>query len=171
MDALRHFKQAQVFRLLVQDLEALMSVERLSDHLSALADLILRKTLQLCWLRVAENPAVPPRLAVIGYGKLGGKELGYASDLDIIFLFESGIEGAPDRYARLAQRMVSWLNTMTSAGMLYETDLRLRPDGEKGLMVSSIEGFRRYQQENAWVWSPGTYSGALLRRRRHAQQR
>jgi len=152
MDVLRHFKQAQVFRLLVQDLEGLMSVERLSDHLSALADLILRKTLQRCWMRVAENPTLPPRLAVIGYGKLGGKELGYASDLDIIFLFESGVEGAPDRYARLAQRMVSWLNTLTSAGILYEIDLRLRPDGEKGLMVSSSEGFRKYQQENAWVW-------------------
>jgi glutamate-ammonia-ligase adenylyltransferase len=152
MDILRHFKQAQVFRLLAQDLEGLMSVELLSDHLSALADLILSKTLRLCWRRVADNAALPPRLAVIGYGKLGGKELGYASDLDIIFLFESGNEGAPDRYARLAQRMVSWLTTLTPAGVLYETDLRLRPDGEKGLMVSSIEGFQKYQQEHAWVW-------------------
>lgn len=152
MDSLRHFKQAQVFRLLAQDLEGLMTVEQVSDHLSALADLILKRTLQLCWQRVADDPTMPPRLAVIGYGKLGGKELGYASDLDIIFLFDDNEEGAPDRYARLARRVVNWLNTLTSAGVLYETDLRLRPDGEKGLMVSSVDGFRKYQQGSAWVW-------------------
>jgi glutamate-ammonia-ligase adenylyltransferase len=93
-----------------------------------------------------------PRFAVIGYGKLGGKELGYASDLDIIFLHDDPHEQAQENYARLAQRLNHWLTGRTGAGFLFETDLRLRPDGASGLMVSSIEAFRRYQRESAWVW-------------------
>jgi len=93
-----------------------------------------------------------PRFAVIAYGKLGGKELGYASDLDIIFLFDDTDEAAPEAYARLAQRFNNWLSSRTQAGILFETDLRLRPDGAAGLMVSSMDAFRRYQRESAWVW-------------------
>ena len=172
MDILRHFKQAQLFRLLAQDLDGLMTVERLSDHLSEMADRILAETLRLCWQRVAGKDAPPPRVAIAGYGKLGGKELGYASDLDIIFLYDDGFPydgeflyddsardprgqdtlGGREQFARLAQRVVSWLTTLTPAGVLYETDLRLRPDGESGLLVTSISAFREYQQKHAWVW-------------------
>jgi glutamate-ammonia-ligase adenylyltransferase len=152
MDILRHFKQAQLFRLLAQDLDGLMTVERLSDHLSELADRILAETLRLCWQRVAGVDAPPPQVTIAGYGKLGGKELGYASDLDIIFLFADAAESQREQFARLAQRVVTWLNTLTSAGVLYETDLRLRPDGESGLLVTSISAFRDYQLKHAWVW-------------------
>jgi glutamate-ammonia-ligase adenylyltransferase len=101
--------------------------------------------------------APPPRFAVIGYGKLGGKELGYASDLDLVFLYDVApddpdADAMPQRYARLAQRVNTWLTSMTAAGHLYETDLRLRPDGEAGLIVSSLGAFRRYQREHAWTW-------------------
>ena len=152
MDILRHFKQAQLFRLLAQDLDGLMTVERLSDHLSELADRLLAETLRLCWPLVAGKDAPPPRVAIAGYGKLGGKELGYASDLDIIFLYDDSAETQREQFARLAQRVISWLNTLTPAGVLYETDLRLRPDGESGLLVTSINAFRDYQQKHAWVW-------------------
>jgi len=89
---------------------------------------------------------------VVAYGKLGGKELGYASDLDLIFLYDDADERAPENYARLAQRLNHWLTTRTSSGALFETDLRLRPSGEAGLLVSSIEAFAQYQERSAWVW-------------------
>ena len=99
----------------------------------------------------------PPRFAVIGYGKLGGKELGYASDLDLVFLYdvEPGsvdADVAPERYARLAQRFNTWLTSLTAAGRLYDTDFRLRPDGAAGLLVSSLAAFKKYQRETAWTW-------------------
>jgi glutamate-ammonia-ligase adenylyltransferase len=89
---------------------------------------------------------------VIGYGKLGGKELGYASDLDLVFLYDDAAEQAQEIYARLAQRINTWLGTLTPAGILYETDLRLRPDGASGLLVSSTDAFRDYQLHHAWTW-------------------
>ena len=152
MNDLRELHQAQVFRLLAQDLAGLLTVEKLADHLSALADLVLDVVLGLVWrdLRIRHREA--PAFAVIGYGKLGGKELGYASDLDIIFLYDDADERAPEAYARLAQRMNHWLTAHTSAGVLFDTDLRLRPSGASGLMVSSIEAFERYQEKDAWVW-------------------
>ncbi len=152
MDILRHFKQAQVFRLVSQDLAGLLSLEKLSDHLSDLADLMLGEALHLCWqgLRVRHRDA--PRFAIIGYGKLGGKELGYASDLDIIYLYDDDATEAPEIYARLGQRINTWLTSLTSAGMLYDTDLRLRPNGSSGLLVSSVEAFSDYQQNQAWIW-------------------
>ena len=100
-----------------------------------------------------QGPAAPrPQFAIIGYGKLGGKELGYASDLDLVFLFDDDDETAPPRYARLAQRINTALTSMTAAGRLYDTDLRLRPDGASGLIVSSLDAFRKYQREQAWTW-------------------
>jgi [glutamine synthetase] adenylyltransferase / [glutamine synthetase]-adenylyl-L-tyrosine phosphorylase len=152
MDALRHFQHAQAFRLLAQDLAGMLTVERLADHLSALADIILAATLKEVWALMRGADAPPPRFAVVGYGKLGGKELGYASDLDLVFLYDDPEDQAPERYTRLAQRMITWLTSNTGAGQLYETDLRLRPDGAAGLMVSSLAAFRRYQREHAWVW-------------------
>jgi len=152
MDVLREAHHAQVFRLLAQDLSGLLTVERLADHLSDLADVMLQVTLELCWTSLASRHRDDPWFAVIGYGKLGGKELGYASDLDLIFLYDDEHEQAQENYARLAQRLNNRLTSRTAAGVLFETDLRLRPDGASGLMVSSIEAFRRYQREKAWVW-------------------
>jgi glutamate-ammonia-ligase adenylyltransferase len=153
MDALRHFQHAQAFRLLAQDLNGLLSVERLADHLSALADVVLAATLEYCWAQMHDGkPVAPPRFAIIGYGKLGGKELGYASDLDLVFVYDDPDESAAERYTRLVHRLNTWLTTTTSAGRLYDTDLRLRPDGASGLVVSSFDGFRRYQREHAWTW-------------------
>jgi glutamate-ammonia-ligase adenylyltransferase len=152
MDALRRFKQAQTLRLLAQDVAGQLTLEALSDHLSYLADTLLAETLARCWAGLKTRHRDTPRFAVIGYGKLGGKELGYASDLDLVFLYDDDAERAQEIYARLAQRINTWLGTLTPAGMLYETDLRLRPDGASGLLVSSTEAFRDYQLHHAWVW-------------------
>ena len=95
--------------------------------------------------------AGPPKFAIIGYSKLGGKELGYASDLDVVFLYDDP-DDATQGYARLAQRINTALTSLTAAGRLYETDLRLRPDGAKGLLVSSLTAFRAYQRNHAWTW-------------------
>ena len=153
MNVLREAHQSQVFRLLAQDLAGILSVEKLADHLSLLADILLEQTLALCWAQLrGRHRDGPPRFAVIAYGKLGGKELGYASDLDIIFIYDDMDPAAPEAYARLAQRLNNWLTSRTSAGQLFDTDLRLRPSGASGLLVSSIEGFTRYQEKEAWVW-------------------
>jgi len=153
MDILREAHQAQVFRLLAQDLAGLLTVERLADHLSGLADAVLEIVLELTWQGLPrKHRSAPPAFAVIGYGKLGGKELGYASDLDIIFLYDDAHEQAQETYSRLAQRINTWLTSRTSAGVLFETDLRLRPSGTAGLLVSALEAFERYQEKDAWVW-------------------
>jgi glutamate-ammonia-ligase adenylyltransferase len=129
-----------------------LTLEALSDHLSYLADTLLAETLARAWAGLTTRHRDTPRFAVIGYGKLGGKELGYASDLDLVFLYEDADEHAQEIYARLAQRINTWLGTLTPVGILYETDLRLRPDGASGLLVSSTEAFRDYQLHHAWVW-------------------
>ena len=152
MDVLRHFHHAEVFRLLARDVEGLLPLETLSDHLSDLADLILDSVLRLAWSGLRRKHRDAPAFGIVGYGKLGGKELGYASDLDIIFLYDDTHPDAPEIYARLCQRVNSWLTSYTSAGLLYETDLRLRPNGGSGLLVSSIDAFDQYQRNQAWVW-------------------
>jgi [glutamine synthetase] adenylyltransferase / [glutamine synthetase]-adenylyl-L-tyrosine phosphorylase len=137
----------------------------LSDELSALADAVLDVTLGEAMKNVfaAEGPApggfpgddaAPgrPGLSVVGYGKLGGKELGYGSDLDVIFIYDEKDAAEADRLGRVAQRVNSWMTALTPAGVLYETDLRLRPDGAKGLMVSALPAFRDYQLGRAWTW-------------------
>jgi glutamate-ammonia-ligase adenylyltransferase len=153
MNVLREAHQSQVFRLLAQDLAGLLGVEKLADHLSLLADILLEQTLALCWSQLRNrHMETSPRFAVVAYGKLGGKELGYASDLDIIFIYDDPDPAAAEVYARLAQRLNNWLTSRTSAGELFETDLRLRPSGASGLLVSSIQGFTRYQENDAWIW-------------------
>jgi glutamate-ammonia-ligase adenylyltransferase len=152
MNVLRELHQAQVFRLLAQDLAGLLTVEKLADHLSEAADRVLGVALELAWAQVRARHRETPRFAVIGYGKLGGKELGYASDLDLIFVYDDDDERAPENYARLAQRLNHWLTTRTSSGALFDTDLRLRPSGEAGLLVTPIAAFARYQESSAWVW-------------------
>jgi len=153
MIVLRELHQAQVFRLLAQDLAGQLSVERLADHLSAAADAVLRICLETAWAGLRDRHRVDaPRFAVISYGKQGGKELGYASDLDIIFLYDDDDERAAEVYARLAQRVNNWLTTHTAAGVLFATDLRLRPSGASGLLVSSLAAFEQYQEKSAWTW-------------------
>jgi [glutamine synthetase] adenylyltransferase / [glutamine synthetase]-adenylyl-L-tyrosine phosphorylase len=152
MDILRHFKHVQTIRLVAQDLAGILPLETLSDHLSDLACLILERVLRLAWRGVRQRHRDDAAFAIVGYGKLGGKELGYASDLDLVFLYRDAAAEAPENYARLAQRTVSWLTSITSAGVLYEIDLRLRPDGAGGLLVSPLESFREYQARQAWVW-------------------
>ncbi|MBM3350870.1 MAG: bifunctional [glutamate--ammonia ligase]-adenylyl-L-tyrosine phosphorylase/[glutamate--ammonia-ligase] adenylyltransferase [Betaproteobacteria bacterium] len=152
MDIMRHFKHACIFRFAAQDVNGELALEVISDYLSALADLIMQVALEVIWPNVRGRHIDTPKFAVIGYGKLGGKELGYASDLDIIFLYDDDAPEAGEVYARFAQRINNWFNSLTSAGLLYETDLQLRPDGNSGLLVSSVAAFREYQLHKAWVW-------------------
>lgn len=152
MDVMRHFKHAYIFRFAVQDINGELKLETISDYLSALADLIMSVALEVIWPNVRGHHLDVPKFAVIGYGKLGGKELGYASDLDIIFLYDDDAPEASEVYARFAQRINNWFNSLTSAGLLYETDLQLRPDGNSGLLVSRLDAFRDYQLNKAWIW-------------------
>jgi glutamate-ammonia-ligase adenylyltransferase len=152
MNAMRHFKHAAIMRFAAQDVAGRLTLEFLSDYLSALADLILQVSLPTIWRSLKFTHRESPQFAIIGYGKLGSKELGYVSDLDIIFLYDDDASEANEIYARFAQRISSWFNTLTSAGLLYETDLQLRPDGNSGLLVSSISAFREYQLSKAWTW-------------------
>jgi glutamate-ammonia-ligase adenylyltransferase len=152
MDVLRHFKQTQTIRLVAQDLAGTLPLETLSDHLSDLACVLLREVTRLAWSYLRQRHRPEPAFGIVAYGKLGGKELGYASDLDLVFLYDDPAPEAPENYARLAQRINHWLTSMTAAGILYETDLRLRPDGVSGLLVSPLASFHDYQLKNAWVW-------------------
>ena len=152
MDILRDAHHAQLFRLLARDLAGELTVEALADDLSALADVIVSATLDAVWQSIATRHRAVPRFAVIAYGKLGGKELGYVSDLDVIFLFDDDDQDAPANYAKLAQRFISWMTAHTSAGILFDIDTALRPDGASGMLVSSLSAFERYQDNSAWVW-------------------
>jgi glutamate-ammonia-ligase adenylyltransferase len=152
MDILREAHHVQLFRLLAQDLAGDLTVERLADYLSALADMIVAATVQAAWQAIATRHRPVPKFAVIAYGKLGGKELGYVSDLDVIFLFDDDDPEAPGNYAKLAQRFITWMTAHTSAGILFDVDTALRPDGASGMLVSSVSAFERYQDNSAWVW-------------------
>ena len=155
MDILREAHHAQVFRLLAQDIAGMQTVERLADHLSQLADILVQTSLDLCWKQLKTRhpqPEQAPKFAVIAYGKLGGKELAYGSDLDLVFLHDDPTPDISALYARLGQRLSTWMSSQTSAGILFETDLRLRPNGDSGMLVNSIEAFRDYQLKNAWSW-------------------
>jgi glutamate-ammonia-ligase adenylyltransferase len=157
MNLMRDMQRQVSFQLLAQDLEGVLSVEKLADQLSALADMLLAETLERVWPLVqpkgqAGDSLPAPHFAIIAYGKLGGKEIGYASDLDLVFLYEDSREDATEIYAKLGRRMTSWLSTMTSSGRLYEIDLRLRPDGDAGLLAASLEAFTQYQLQQAWAW-------------------
>jgi glutamate-ammonia-ligase adenylyltransferase len=166
MDILRQTHHTETFLTLLAELgigrhEPLV-IERVSDRLSALADLILDITLERVWPLVAKrykmSDGLPPRFAIIAYGKLGGKELGYASDLDVVFLYDADEldQEAGERYSNLARKLIFWLTTATASGILFEIDTRLRPNGVAGLLVTSIQAFERYQMREgdnaAWVW-------------------
>lgn len=164
MNLMRDLQHQVTFQLLAQDLEGVVSVEHLADRLSALADLLLGETMRRVWPLVQprhhSGPLSPPHFGIIAYGRLGGKELGYASDLDLVFLFQDPDDDASERYVKLGRRMVSWLSTMTSSGRLYDIDLRLRPDGDAGLLAVSVDAFAQYQTQHAWAWEHQAISRA-----------
>jgi glutamate-ammonia-ligase adenylyltransferase len=141
-----------MLRFTIADIEGELPVMALSDELSALADLILEATLAEAAASLGLPRGGVPGFGVVGYGKLGGKELGYGSDLDIVFVYDEARADDSERFARVAQRVSTWLTTLTPAGVLYEVDLRLRPDGAKGLFVTSLPAFREYQLHRAWTW-------------------
>ena len=172
LNALRYFKQAQVLRVAAADVSGAMPLMIVSDHLTGIAETLLRKVLELAWNDVLPKFGPPccvvdgalrqAGFAIVAYGKLGGIELNYGSDLDLVFLHDSAGEQpftAGPRpidnatfFAKLVQRIIYWLTTRTGAGDLYEVDTRLRPSGRAGLLVSSFEAFAEYQQHQAWTW-------------------
>jgi glutamate-ammonia-ligase adenylyltransferase len=160
LDTLRHAHHAELFRTLVRDVERELTVEQVADDLSVLADAVLETTLRWAWALLKHRHREAPRFAVIAYGKLGGKELGYGSDLDVVFLYDDRDEEDKDRaqevYGHFVRKLITWLTLRTSAGELFDIDTALRPNGGSGLLVTSIEAFERYQlgrgSNTAWTW-------------------
>ena len=156
LDMLRRAHHAEVFRTLARDLEGRISVEQVADDLSALADSLLRVTSRWCWSRLRNRHVDTPQWAVIGYGKLGGKELGYGSDLDIVFVFDDEHENAAEIYGAFVRKLITWLTVKTGEGDLFEIDTALRPNGNSGLLVTSFGAFEAYQlgrgSNTAWTW-------------------
>ena len=156
LNLLRRAHHAEVFRTLARDVEGRLTVEQVADDLSALAQSILRATTRWCWDRTRQRYREEPQFAIIAYGKLGGKELGYGSDLDIVFVYDDPDERAPEAYAALVRKLINWLTVKTGEGDLYEIDTALRPNGNSGLLVSTFEAYANYQQQRgsntAWTW-------------------
>ena len=150
MDLLREFKQSYIFKVAAQEINKTVPLTNISDALSLLADVIMKFILQLAWRQM--KLGYKPSFLVIAYGKLGSQELSYGSDLDMVFLFDDNEQGSMQDYIRYSQRINHWLSTYTSAGILYQTDLRLRPDGSKGLLAIPIDSFENYQKTRAWNW-------------------
>lgn len=175
MDRLRQFKQAQVLRTAAADSAGKLDAEAVSAQLSTIAEVSLDAALDMAWDETVKKHGAPgganrvTDFVIIGYGKLGARELNYASDLDLIFLYDAAEQGGEDSgafFARLAQRIIRILNAHTAAGVLYEVDVRLRPDGASGLLVSSYAAFSEYQRSRAWTWE----HQALVRARVVAQR-
>jgi len=158
LNLLRRAHHAEVFRTLARDVENVIGVEQVADDLSALADATLRVTARWCWQRLKgrHRDDTEPPFAVIGYGKLGGKELGYGSDLDIVFVYHDDDERAPEVYAAFVRKLINWLTVKTGDGDIYEIDTALRPNGSSGLLVTGFEVYARYQERRgsntAWTW-------------------
>ncbi|HGY1779741.1 TPA: bifunctional [glutamate--ammonia ligase]-adenylyl-L-tyrosine phosphorylase/[glutamate--ammonia-ligase] adenylyltransferase [Citrobacter amalonaticus] len=169
LEALRQFKQTQLLRIAAADIAGTLPVMKVSDHLTWLAEAMIDAVVQQAWLQMVARYGQPTHLAeregrgfaVVGYGKLGGWELGYSSDLDLIFLHDCPVDVMTDGereidgrqfYLRLAQRIMHLFSTRTSSGILYEVDARLRPSGAAGMLVTSTESFADYQKNEAWTW-------------------
>lgn len=156
LNLLRRAHHAEVFRTLARDVEGHLTVEQVADDLSALADAVLCITTRWCWHRLKKAHRPSPRFGIIGYGKLGGKELGYGSDLDIVFVFDDDDEQSPEVYAMLVRKLINWLTVKTGEGDLYEIDTALRPNGNAGLLITSFSSYANYQQQRgsntAWTW-------------------
>ncbi len=169
LEALRQFKQAQMLRVAAADIAGTLPVMKVSDHLTWLAEAMIDAVVHQAWIQMVARYGQPKHLAeregrgfaVVGYGKLGGWELGYSSDLDLIFLHDCPVDVMTDGereidgrqfYLRLAQRIMHLFSTRTSSGILYEVDARLRPSGAAGMLVTSTESFADYQKNEAWTW-------------------
>ena len=156
LNLLRRAHHAEVFRILARDIEGRLGVEEVADDLSALADAVLRITTRWCWNRLKNRHQPECRFGIIAYGKLGGKELGYGSDLDIVFVYDDDDERAGEVYAALVRKLINWLTVKTGEGDLYEIDTALRPNGNSGLLVTSFTAYSNYQQQRgsntAWTW-------------------
>ncbi|EGQ9822270.1 bifunctional [glutamate--ammonia ligase]-adenylyl-L-tyrosine phosphorylase/[glutamate--ammonia-ligase] adenylyltransferase [Vibrio parahaemolyticus] len=169
MEALRQFKQICILRIAAADIAGVLPVMKVSDHLTYLAEAIVEAVVSQAWLQVSEKYGEPTHVkdregkgfAVIGYGKVGGWELGYNSDLDIVFMHDCPVNVYTDGkkeidgrqfYLRLAQRIIHIFSTRTASGILYEVDTRLRPSGASGLLVSPTDAFDDYQHQDAWTW-------------------
>lgn len=172
MDALRQVRQTNVLRVAAVDITGRLPLMRVSDYLTWIAEAVLEAVHRLVHSQTVARYGRPrsrvdgverePAFGIVAYGKLGGIELGYGSDLDLVFLYDAegedlGTDGERELdnstfFARLAQRIIHFLNTPTPAGVLYEIDTRLRPNGSAGMLVSTLEAFARYQHENAWTW-------------------
>ena len=161
VEALRQFQKVAVFCVAYADLTGRLPLMRVSDRLTDIAELIVQRCMDLAWEQMTDAPS-GVRVAVAGYGKLGGLELGYGSDLDLVFLHDSA--GPVDHtvfFLRLGQRIVHLLTMHSSAGRLYDVDMRLRPNGKGGFLMTGIDAFERYQEHDAWTWE----HQALLRAR------
>ena len=156
LDTLRRAHHAEVFRTLVRDVEGCITVEQVADDLSMLADAVLQIAITWAWARFSKAHRDEPRLAVIAYGKLGGKELGYGGDLDVVFVFDDDDENASEIYGAFVRRLITWLTLRTAAGELFDIDTALRPNGNSGLLVTSLSHFEAYQtgrgSNTAWTW-------------------
>lgn len=172
IERLRKFKQAQVLKIAAMDIAGVLDVFAVSEQLSVIAEVLLDKVIDLAWgwmlakhgkpVCVIDGENYHPSLGVIAYGKLGGRELSYSSDLDLVFVHDSqGEQQQTDGarcldnatfFARLAQRVIHLLSVQTANGRLYEVDMRLRPDGNAGMLVSSTVAYDIYQQQKAWTW-------------------
>ncbi|WP_414931473.1 bifunctional [glutamate--ammonia ligase]-adenylyl-L-tyrosine phosphorylase/[glutamate--ammonia-ligase] adenylyltransferase [Vibrio europaeus] len=169
MEALRQFKQICILRIAAADIAGVLPVMKVSDHLTYLAEAIVESVVSQAWLQMTEKYGEPTHIkerdgkgfAVVGYGKVGGWELGYNSDLDIVFMHDCPVHVYTDGkkeidgrqfYLRLAQRVIHIFSTRTASGILYEVDTRLRPSGASGLLVSPTDAFDEYQRDEAWTW-------------------
>jgi glutamate-ammonia-ligase adenylyltransferase len=177
MDCLRNFKQSHILRVAAAEISHALPVMKVSDYLTWLAEACVEAAMGIAWRNMEKKHGRPSGLvsganaegvelecagfAVVGYGKLGGIELGYSSDLDMVFLYEANDFGSTtgDKainnqlfYTRLGQRVMHILGAQTSQGRVYEVDMRLRPSGNSGMLVSSIDGFEKYQLSDAWTW-------------------
>ena len=172
VEVLRQFQRAAIFRVATADLTAKIPLMRVSDYLTEIAEIIVEQAMQLGWAQMTAQFGVPycvdagsrrvVKIAAVGYGKLGGFELGYASDLDLVFLHDSTMAGAETDAAkpvdnqvffiRYAQRVMHLLTMHSAAGRLYEVDVRLRPSGKGGMLITRIGAFAEYQEKEAWTW-------------------
>ena len=170
MEALRHFRKAHVLRVAASEIRGTLPLMKVSDYLTWIAEAVLEHVVVLAWHHLTQRYGTPTDdqgepiemdFAIIGYGKFGGIELGYTSDLDLVFVHDSDPQNVTDGdksidnavfYARLGQRVVHILQAQTPSGQLYEVDMRLRPSGNSGLLVSTLDAFRTYQERDAWTW-------------------
>jgi len=167
MDALRYFKAAHVLRVAASEIEGRLPLMQVSDKLTWIAEVILEQVLAVAWADLSAKYGEPERagsgcgFAIFGYGKLGGIELGYGSDLDLVFVYDTVRQGVTNGersidntvfYTRLGQKIIHILETRMALGQLYEVDMRLRPSGNSGMLVSTVQAFASYQRESAWTW-------------------